>query len=158
MKKADNEEQKALFSARLRKAMDVRGMKAVELSDRTGIDKGSISNYLKGRYLPKNDKIYLMASALSVNPAWLSGIDQRLNTVEGLEPIVRPVGLYPSEEDIVSIVPWDPDELFGEGQEDETIRIMARGMHKMTPENRKMLLNVAKTLFASDFDEEGNKK
>lgn len=157
MKKADNEEQKALFAARLKRAMDVRKMKAVELSEKTGIDKGSISNYLKGRYFPKNDKIYLMASALSVNPAWLNGIDQRLNTVEGLEPVIRPVSLYPSEEDVVSIVPWNPDELF-EDQEDESFHIMARGMHRMTPEKRKKLIDMCRVVFAEDFDEEGNKK
>lgn len=151
MKKADNEEQKALFAARLKRAMDVRKMKAVELSERTGIDKGSISNYLKGRYFPKNDKIYLMASALSVNPTWLNGIDQRLNTVEGLEPVIRPVSLYPSEEDVVSIVPWNPDEMSYAYDEDGTISIMIRGMGRMSKENRQKLLDVAKVMFPDAF-------
>lgn len=42
---------------------------------RTGIRASSISDYLNNRYEPKQDKIYLIAEALSVNPGWLSGRD-----------------------------------------------------------------------------------
>ena len=60
---------------RLSDALSLRNMKAVELSEKTGISKGSISQYMSGYVEPKSDRIYLMAKALSVNPVWLMGFD-----------------------------------------------------------------------------------
>ena len=34
-----------------------------------------MSEYLSGLYEPKQDKIYLMAQALNVDPVWLMGFD-----------------------------------------------------------------------------------
>lgn len=63
------------FKDRLREAMSARNMKAVELSEKTGIHKASISYYLSGTNVPKQDRIYLLAKALDVNEAWLLGYD-----------------------------------------------------------------------------------
>ncbi|MBR6314970.1 MAG: helix-turn-helix transcriptional regulator [Clostridia bacterium] len=60
---------------RLSRALRIRKMRQSDLAMMTGIDKGSISCYCSGRYSPKDDKIFLMAMALQVNPAWLSGFD-----------------------------------------------------------------------------------
>lgn len=65
----------ATISERLREAMDIRHMKQVDLSNKTGIDKGSISQYLSGKYAPKGDKLYKLAVALKVSSAWLSGFN-----------------------------------------------------------------------------------
>lgn len=66
------------------------------------------------------------------------------------------LGITDDPTPIVSNEPWDVESAFSEQEDD--IKIMARGMGKMTPENRRKLLNVARTLFAEDFDEEGNKR
>ena len=42
------------FSSRLAKAMALRDIKATDLSKITGIDKGSISHYIKGTYKAKD--------------------------------------------------------------------------------------------------------
>ena len=63
------------FKDRLREAMSARNMKAVELSEKTGIHKASISYYLSGTNIPKQDRIFLIAKALDVNEAWLMGYD-----------------------------------------------------------------------------------
>ena len=63
------------FSIRLRKAMNCRNMKQIDLSNKTGIDKSLISNYLSGNYKAKQDKLYELAKALNVNEAWLMGFD-----------------------------------------------------------------------------------
>ena len=34
-----------------------------------------MSEYIKGLYDPKQDKIYVMAQALNVDPVWLMGFD-----------------------------------------------------------------------------------
>lgn len=58
---------------RLAEALKVRDMTAAELARRSGVDKGSISNYLKGKFIPKQNAIGSMAKALNVSPAWLMG-------------------------------------------------------------------------------------
>lgn len=63
------------FKNRLLKALEIRDMTASELASKSGIGKGSISKYLKGTVLPKQGAIGAMASALSVSPAWLMGLD-----------------------------------------------------------------------------------
>ena len=58
---------------RLKEALYIRGMTAAELARQSGLDKGSISNYLKGKFIPKQNAIASMARALGVSPAWLMG-------------------------------------------------------------------------------------
>ena len=65
----------AIFKERLREAMATKGVKAVELSEKTGIPKSSISYYLSGTNVPKQDRVYLLAKALEVSEAWLLGYD-----------------------------------------------------------------------------------
>lgn len=80
------------FGIRLRDAMDREHISAAELSRRSSVSKGLISYYLKGRCLAKQDKVYLLAKALNVNPGWLmTGVEQ----VE--EDSERPVISVPSE-------------------------------------------------------------
>lgn len=60
---------------RLREAMTAKEKKQIDLVRETGIDKGSISNYLSGRYEPKQEAIYKLAKALDVSEMWLWGYD-----------------------------------------------------------------------------------
>ena len=65
-----------IFAERLAYAMELRNVKkAQDLARMTGIDKAAISNYLNGKYIPKTDKQYLIATCLNVNEAWLLGSD-----------------------------------------------------------------------------------
>lgn len=63
------------FSERLKEVMHVRNVKAIEVSNATGISKANISSYLSGRYIPKQKNIYLLAKFFSVNEMWLIGYD-----------------------------------------------------------------------------------
>lgn len=63
------------FSNRLNKAMIIRDIKASALSEKTGISKSSLSEYLSGKYEAKQNGIYLLAKALNVSEAWLMGLD-----------------------------------------------------------------------------------
>ena len=60
---------------RLRKALTIRNMKQSELCRKTKIATSAMSEYLRGLYEPKQDKIYIMAEALDVDPVWLMGFD-----------------------------------------------------------------------------------
>lgn len=55
--------------------MDDAGKRQADLVRETGIDKGALSHYLKGRYEPKQDVVYKLAVALNVSEMWLWGYD-----------------------------------------------------------------------------------
>lgn len=61
------------FNNRLKQAMEYRNVKPAELSKLTNIGKSSISQWLSGKYSAKQDKIFIIAKALNVNPSWLIG-------------------------------------------------------------------------------------
>ena len=61
------------FAARLKRYMDRAGLRAVDLSRATGISGGTLSEYLKGKYVPKQIKLYKIAEALHTTPAVLMG-------------------------------------------------------------------------------------
>ena len=69
----------ASTSDRLKQAMEMKNMKQADLVRATGIDKGSISLYVSGKYSPKGDKLYKLATALGVSSAWLSGFNVSIN-------------------------------------------------------------------------------
>lgn len=117
------------FQYRLLKVLNERGMTASELSRLSGIGKSDLSNYLKGKYLPKQDKVYLIARALNVDPGWL---------ITGVEP-TRP-----------------PEEI--EVPKTAEARILATGIDKLPKEQREQALNVIKAMFAkySSYFEEDN--
>lgn len=60
---------------RLRQALEMRGMRAADLVDATGIPKGTVSYYLSGKSEPKADRLYIIAQALNISEAWLLGYD-----------------------------------------------------------------------------------
>lgn len=61
------------FSDRLRESLKRSGMKQIELSRRSGVDRSDISHYLRGDYLPKLDRVERLASALGVSVSYLAG-------------------------------------------------------------------------------------
>lgn len=63
------------LSVRLKEAMEIRGFRAVDLIDRTGIPKVTLSYYMSGKTEPKADRIYTLAKVLDVSEAWLMGFD-----------------------------------------------------------------------------------
>ncbi len=64
------------FADRLRTAMSSAGLKAIDLHERTGISKASISEYLSGNYEPKQKNVYRLAEALHVAPSYLMGLSE----------------------------------------------------------------------------------
>ena len=68
-------EKKKEFKDRLKEALDIRNMKAVDLCEKTKIPKGAVSYYLAGKSTPKADRLYLICKALDVSEAWMLGYD-----------------------------------------------------------------------------------
>ena len=124
------------FKNRLQKALSDSGMSAAELSEKSGISEANISNYLKGKYVAKQDKVYLLAKALDVDPGWLM--------VGGVPPIVSGHSSY---------IMYDMDN----PPTTSEARILAKGIDKLGPEQRAQALAVVKAMFANHpelFDEE----
>ena len=74
---------------RIREALQIRNMKQVELSEKIGIPKGTINNWLNQRYQPKQKSLLSLAKALDVSEMWLAGYDV---------PMERPVEQKKSDE------------------------------------------------------------
>lgn len=63
------------FANRLKYAMTIRNIRAVDLSNKTGISKVNLSYYMSGKYEAKADGLKKIAVALDVDPVWLMGYD-----------------------------------------------------------------------------------
>ena len=71
----NNQEKISSLCTRLQEALDLKKMKAIDLSNATGIPKGSISYYLSGKFTPKGDRLHIISKTLGVSEAWLLGFD-----------------------------------------------------------------------------------
>lgn len=67
--------QVATFKERLKEALDIKGIRPIELSKATNISKSLISRYLNGTTLARQDKFQDIADFLNVSYAWLMGYD-----------------------------------------------------------------------------------
>lgn len=68
------------FKTRYRKALVLTGIKAVEISRKTGIPETTLSQYLSGYSKPKDKRLGVLADVLGVDPSWLMGFDVPMNS------------------------------------------------------------------------------
>lgn len=73
------------FAVRLKEALELRGMLPNELSKKSGIAHSSISEYLAGKVVARQDKVLLLSRALNVDPAWLMGANVSLEKKDRAE-------------------------------------------------------------------------
>lgn len=64
-----------LTARRLQQAMRDINISAQDLSNKSGVAKASISQYVNGSHKPSNISSGKMANVLNVNPLWLMGFD-----------------------------------------------------------------------------------
>lgn len=67
---------KTVFTERMARAMFLKGIRQTELVDKTGIDKGSMSSYVNGRYKPSAENMEKIARALGVSVEYLLGKEE----------------------------------------------------------------------------------
>lgn len=111
-------------SNRLKIAMKNVGKKQADLVRETGIDKGSLSHYVSGRYVPKQDTIYKLAKALDVSEMWLWGYDCDME---------RPIEQKESDELI---------ELINRLRKDKGFRSLVNDISKLNPLQLEAIKNV----------------
>ena len=68
------------FANRLKKALDYNNMRPIDLANKAKISKAQISNYLKGSYKAKQDKLYTIAKILNVSEIGRASCRERVWT------------------------------------------------------------------------------
>lgn len=75
------------IAERIKEAMRLRGLRQIDLAERSGISKGSISQYISGKFDPKQVNLYQMAKVLRVRPDWLMGLDVPMEEAPVIEVV-----------------------------------------------------------------------
>lgn len=117
------------FKDRLNKAMALRGMKAIDLSEKTGISKARISQYVNGVYTPKSKSTYVIAQALNVSETWLMGIDVPM------EPL-RTENVSANSSSVKSAL----------------IKEIIEKLAKLTPNNQQVVVDLIETMLKNQSD------
>ena len=73
-------------ATRIKKALSIRNMTQTELCAKAKISKSSLSEYLSGKYIPRQDKVFILAQALNVDPVWLWGYDVPMESGKTISP------------------------------------------------------------------------
>ena len=100
---------------RIKKALSIRNMTQTELCSKAKISKSTLSEYLKGLYDPKQDKVFMLSQALNVDPVWLMGYDVPMEKKEASEDKkISPTELSEGEKALLELfnrVPEDQQQL-----------------------------------------------
>lgn len=94
------------FSKRLKEAMQIRNINQAELSQKSGISKSSLSEYLKGKYEAKQTGIFNLARALDVNEVWLMGEDVPMDRSYGRSKVTEISVLNLSTNEVIQKIPY----------------------------------------------------
>lgn len=100
-------ERVARLQDRLKEALNVRGMKAIDLSEKLDISRGTISYYMSGKSSPKADRLNQICSMLNVSEAWMLGYDvpmERTTEQKKNDNIVRFVAQMRKDNDFFGVV------------------------------------------------------
>lgn len=63
------------FQQRFLQAKEESGLRWIDIANRSGLDKASISQYKNGVHVPEPDALYRLALALNVSMEWLTGAE-----------------------------------------------------------------------------------
>jgi transcriptional regulator with XRE-family HTH domain len=74
-KKGGNNMQEYNRLNRIREALQLRGMKQVELCEKSGVKKSALNSWIAQRWQPKADALNAMSRVLNVSEMWLAGYD-----------------------------------------------------------------------------------
>lgn len=113
---------------RIAEALNMRGMKQIELAEKTGISRGTINNWLKNKYQPKRVPLMKMAQALDVAELWLAGYD-------------APMERAPEQKQADALV-----ELFKQLRSDAEFKELVIKIRKLSPENYRTIKHLVDQL------------
>ena len=131
------------FKNRLNIALDLREMKPIDLSNRTGISESTISQYRTGRAEPKSVRLADISSALRVDPTWLMGLDVPMDVREQMEQAQSPI-------DHLAI-------LINEQIKDRALSRALRVYFTLTDEQKKVILNMIHVIGSANDSAQSSK-
>lgn len=82
-----------MFSQKLKELMNTKNISATELSDKTGISKSAISQYLSGKNIPRSGKLQKIADVFGVPCEYLKDDVSHSNIVNRCEANNLPVAI-----------------------------------------------------------------
>ncbi len=126
-----------MLADRLREIRKQHGYSQQQVAKKLHLTQGAISQWENGITVPAAEQLVALSEIYGMSVDEILGVKKA---------------------DAVSTAPWNPEDIAFAEIEDKTIRIMARGMSRIAPENRQTLLDVARAMYGKDFDEEGNKR
>ena len=71
-------------STRLQELMNIKNINQVDLCQRTGIPKSSMSMYLSGERSPRQNRLSQIAEKFNISEAWLMGYDVPMERTDSL--------------------------------------------------------------------------
>lgn len=92
---------------RIEEALNIRGMKPVELIEKTGLKKSSLSHWMSQNWQPKQPALLKMARALDVSEMWLAGYDtpmERPAEQIKMDNLAQVVNMIRKDERLTSLV------------------------------------------------------
>ena len=95
---------------RLSLALSIRKMKQSDLCSLTGIPKSAISQYIKGSFEPKQERVYIISKALDVSEAWLMGYDVPMERQEEKSVSPDKLALTEGEQMVLDLFRRVPEE------------------------------------------------
>ena len=97
-------------SERLKELMTLKGLRQIDIAEKTGLGKSAISQYVSGKITPKQDKVYILAEGLNVSPTWLMGYDVPMEK-ETTPTVEKSTGYYtdPETAELAEKLHTDPD-------------------------------------------------
>ena len=97
------------FSVRLKIAMENMNLSAIELSRKTNINRSIISQWLKGQYKAKQDKLTILSDVLNVSEVWLMLYDVPMKKTTPKNNILAEYGLLTN--DTISVQGLNEDDI-----------------------------------------------
>lgn len=100
-------EKVATIAERLNEALKLKGKKQIDLVQGTGVNKSTISRYLRGEREPKQTALLNLARVLNVSEAWLLGFDvpmERTSEQKKNDDLVKIVGMLRKNPDLFEMV------------------------------------------------------
>ena len=112
----NNTERSTTFANRLNLALAARGKKQIDLVQATGVNKSTVSRYLRGEREPKQSALFKIANLLEVSEAWLLGYDVPMERTaeqkknDDLVQVIAKLRKDPEFFEVVSILAGLPSE------------------------------------------------
>lgn len=127
------------FRERLIEAMNIRGVRAVDVTKNTGLSSSLMSQYVNGLCEAKQTPLYKLAVYLNVSEPWLMGYDVPMERGAVVDDVVQ----FP----VVGEMAAGYDHVMNENWDGETVEIPGSYLHGRPPKDFILLSVVGDSMY-----------